>query len=175
MHTDLCNSHPNLFSFCHHIPSHSRSLKFFHVELTVHNLQHSLYVPTPSMFASLLVQKLASLLSVLFYLLISQMVIIFSLILLYPLGVKVTFPFLTEASRAFSILFPNTYIESQWITFNMFYCSMILKLLTIFHGHFTMLFHLTISYSSLLCNFDFIQCELLICAFQPPHPFRSCL
>lgn len=57
-----------------------------------------------------------------------------------------------------------TSIEPQWVRFNTFYYSIIFtKSQNFFLGHFTMLFHVTISYSSLSYNFDLSQSELFIC------------
>ena len=50
-----CRSLPPFF--CHHVASPSQSLNSFHVELTLHNQQHSLYAQSPGIFLLLLAHK----------------------------------------------------------------------------------------------------------------------
>lgn len=135
----------------------------------IHNLKQSLYTQTPWMCPSLLAQKLVSLLNILFYLQISQMVILFFFFFSHTVWATRCEGDLPTPHWCFQTIlhfffFLLTSIEPQWVRFNTFYYSIIFtKSQNFFLGHFTMLFHVTISYSSLSYNFDLSQSELFIC------------
>lgn len=97
------------------------------------------------MFLSLLVQtQHVSLLTILFIYKSPKWLLFFSLILLEPLGVKVTFPLLLDALRSFEIFF--LFIFLPRISMNQIQHLLYSFILTINQclNHFSLLFHLTI-------------------------------